>query len=611
MQEQTLHLQKKLAKHVRQGTKASQSFETDGDMHRYLVTRSVEQIKYEMNQEKNMYTERKNGLIAALSGNVMAVLATYILNDKVKHGALCVRWLDAYKQINALWDERLAGNDQDNEQVYNAFLDKVKGVWDALYQDENNLDPMLIGNIAEQLNILPPVEDDTPTQKADNSTIVEFYQWWIGGAEDAYLSPDAGANPEIINTIFGGENRQGLGKFFSALTAIHSGDDAYLPQRAKLFACLKEVMDYRGGYIVDLQSFAWSASLLERKFDDPRYQVYLECFSHFFKQDWLNETRASGKNPAEIKKISRLLMMIMKIVTRQDITDSNPDQEALLTFIRNISEVMREPECWDTFDDAAARRIESIFAADKDVTALLTLNTNKPELRSLIGSINAFNKTDSGPSRRESLVVYLKNERGALAENPGVIRHVFELSLAGLQTPEQIQALPAPNCLSRVEKHKIHTMFWHFLSQRSPVTAGSSKKIISFLSNYSKEEPRVLVQELDSLPPHVSLDYIYGNLAKQSALNACKNRLAVIRAAGESWCKFMLDKQLIESTSIFMHPERGVMQNYDHFLRCFNGMSPERNQACFTTLNEYPLIDLPPLLKFAYLYLTNDCSLLY
>ena len=336
-------------------------------------------------------------------------------------------------------------------------------------------------------------------------------------------------------------------------------------------------------------------------FDTKDYVHYLEGLKHFFTQPELNQKRATEQTPEDIKKISRLFTLTIQIITTQYVHDDKAEP-ASFKLITNLGQVIHDPAIWADFDDALVEKIASVFAKDAEITHLLTAYSAKPA--DLKRCIELIKHSDDSIVRIESLCQYLKAEGAHLADFPEAILPVFELMLAGRLSEHPATDLPTPHCLP-TQDHRLHAKFWHFLSQRSPVTRNDSHDLVTILHTYQDEDEehlRSIIEALNALPPHIPLAYINRYLTTSTGeynIERCLVQLKAIHKAGERWCTFMHNQKWIQSEHEFKHPEYQQLQNVDAMLACFDDMPPERSSVFFETVKPYLSLDVKMIQRLA------------
>ena len=598
LNEQTLHLNQKLAKYERLGRKRPGTLEKSEDIPRYLITRSVEQFKHEIKKDKKMYIERKNALIAVLSGNVMDVLS------RSKTTTLRAKWIECSKQIDLLWSGRLAGNQQDNDEVYALFLGKAKQLWVKLCTTESALDASIIDNMPYELT---PVESffsgNESIQHDDMGEVTAFHQECVGGTDNAYFSPRSIASPEVIETIYG-PGLQHLEELYGLLKSTSSGP--LVVEQTALFDCFKQLMKNNSAYMVTYDTYTAVIHQLNQMIENKDFLKCLAGLQHFFDSSSFNEKRAVELEPKEIRKISLLLTMIMNIVitkySRDDIGQNLANE-----FITKMCAVILHRDFWGHFDTDFVERIESVFATDADIASLLTSRTNQADLHRLVDLIhNSREWSDGGRGRRSDLCLYLKKEAVNLGLYPETIKPVFVLILAGLQSHEPATKLPTPHCLSTAS-HELHAAFWHFISQRSPIHSADTKTLLCLLSEHAENNAflSAISMKLKTLPPYIPLHYINKELKTTTGkfvVDDCLVRMDAIILAGLRWSQFMMSYNLIQSDCEFKHP---VSDKFSSFLASFYEMTPERNQLFFETVNEFESINLDVIKLLATVFSGN------
>lgn len=583
MAEQTQHLDEKLAKYKKLTRKIPRSLEKPDDIKRYLITRATEQLKYEIKKEYKMYIERKNHLIATLSGNVMDTL------QQKNTESLRTAWIACRKQIDLIWNRRLAGNKKDSEEVYSAFIEEANKVWQELCSKEPALKPTLINELSRPSS---PVESASPAdaaapqaQNPDMPEVAEFYQNWVEGAENAYFNKDKGrASKQVITAIYGSQHTE-MNALYQILKSVSA--DKFIPQQKALFTSLQKVMKNNGAYAVPFQSYITVIQKLVLQFEHKDYPKCLESLEAFFAQRWLNKKIAAARSPEEIKKIGILLKMIMTIVTKKYERDEI-GKDSANEFIKKMSEVIQE-EFWHEFDENFATRVESVFASDANIASLLTSFTNKPDLQHCVATIHQsrlMSDTDEGVARRNDLCQYLTSHAKELSKHPQAITPLFSVILVGRKSTDAATTLPKPLPEKLPEKDAFLAAFWNFLAQRSPLTEENTTKLLGILTEHKDKSEFLdkIMKELNALSPYIPLDYINKELLDSAGrfnINECHLKLKAIKAAGAHWCQFMASRSLIQSHHKFTHPEQRFQREFDHFLNCFKAMTSDRNQLFF------------------------------
>jgi hypothetical protein len=155
MQEQKLHLQEKFQKHNDKESKKWKWLEEDTApdalQEKYLKARSVQQLKYEIKKQSEVYLRRKEFLIASLSGDVIDVLHINYDNKYFDLDQFKENWLDCRQKVEALWNVRLAGKASDSEEIYAAFLEQVAKIWKDFCLQYKDLNQGLFVDLAKSL----------------------------------------------------------------------------------------------------------------------------------------------------------------------------------------------------------------------------------------------------------------------------------------------------------------------------------------------------------------------------------------------------------------------------------------------------------------------------
>lgn len=578
---------KKCFKYADSTTQTEKSFYVSNKK-RFLITRTVVNFSYKLKLEKYMYIERKNYLCAEMTGEVMRVLSSYIDSDIQAHHTLREIWVNTLKKINTLWETRLINRAQDNEEVFNEFIFLVKGAWEELCDKDTNLNKSLIDSIDFNIvceNII--FEDENNEHLAETEVILEFYRWWLEGAQDAYFHGNAIAPSDVINQVFAGKTLKGLDYYFKVFQTIANGEKQYHFQRAMLFSTLKDVMDYQSGFKIYLQTFVYITALMTQKFEHPYYLSYLNLFLHFFQQSFLNAEPALISNSEFIQKTSILFEMLMKIITNSSI-ECDLDEEAYRQFIENFCDIIYT-NYWQELDANFASRFN---LTDVELNRALILNLNKISLENIIESINTSEKfigEIEGAACRDAVVNYLSANLKQVETMPEVLPVMFKFFLNGQQDVQKIIELPNIDIISE-DCYENNLIFWHFISQRSPVEPETVKAFAEYIKNYAASNPENLqdfLNTLKELPPYISLEYIYENLKDISNTLEISYRLELIYQAGHEFCEFLSNKHLISSPKEYIYPIAENLYFYNSFRNIFGDILVKHNIILFNCLNNY------------------------
>ena len=152
MHEEEQHLAQKLQKHINIGSVKWEWLADSEEMkEKYLITRSVQQFKYELKKKNELYLRRKEFLIASLSGDVADVIKRNFDNTAFPLTQFKDDWLECNQKIEALWNIRLAGKAGDSEEVYVEFIKHVAMTWNIFCLRYNDLNSALLADPAKAL----------------------------------------------------------------------------------------------------------------------------------------------------------------------------------------------------------------------------------------------------------------------------------------------------------------------------------------------------------------------------------------------------------------------------------------------------------------------------
>lgn len=150
MTEEEHHLAQKLQKHLNIGSEKWKWLADSAEISKkYLITRSLQQFKYELKKENELYLRRKEFLIASLSGDVAEVIKRNFDNAAFPLKQFKENWLECNQKIEALWNIRLAGKAGDSEEVYAEFIKQVAQTWDTFCLRYTDLNSMLLKDPAK------------------------------------------------------------------------------------------------------------------------------------------------------------------------------------------------------------------------------------------------------------------------------------------------------------------------------------------------------------------------------------------------------------------------------------------------------------------------------
>ena len=433
-----------------------------------------------------------------------------------------------------------------------------------------------------------PNDESVVQDKEDLEAQQAFSQWWSEGAQMGYS-----------NALAYQGDTQGLEQFNQVLVALYISVNS--KARAALFRALQTVMDYRSGFTVNLTSLADAIPLLAAKFHDDDYDNYLACFTAFFSQTWLNSRNASEQTPDDIKKISLLFRVNMKIITTNTI--STPEKLSQLNqFVFDLNTIIKDTYWSDWHTSPLSHGIQNIFAKTPAVASLLAQNTTQEQLGRYLQLIKANPDNISD----QKLHQYFAQEIPALSDNPSIIPYLFELAIAGITMPSLIDALPTVLCIPDASTES-HEHLWSFLSKRTPIHQLDSQKLLTILNSdrFDTADRQRIMAVLNTLPPYVSLKYINKQL---SSPKSWETSLSEVDESGRALCLFLRARGLVTSIDHFTRPNDQVIENWNHFLSCFDQTMPERNVSFFKLINsdEFKDVELNQLNKLASYYSTDS-----
>lgn len=577
LKEQTTHLDAKLQKHRNSDSRKWQWLEQQTHKEKYLKTRTVEQLKHEIKQDKEKYLRRKEYLLAAMSGDVMAILHKNI--GKQTQQNLREAWLDCSKQINALWNARLTGEAADSEKVYTKFSTQVDALWQQLSLRFSDLDKSLVTKLSSMPSKKTPAPASlkTATKHVDLSKYIQFYQQWINGAQTHYFANQP--VPALISALYG-ENQKGLNRFFHSLyVASISKPDA---DTQKLFETLTQVLNQPSGFCVSCEAWADVLSAFIKQ-PDNKTDHFLENLNSFFQH-------APIKSPdnllaKDLTKNSLLLARTMKVV-------ANHPQQINKQFVPDFCAAIKE-KVWNYLDADLAEEIDAVFAEDPAVTELLTTHCDVEELGFIVDQLNKNRRSHLGGTRRQKLVKHLKENVKELNKNPLLIRPLIELALS-YKNEEISYLLPLKDIafLSEIEQKDLFI----FLNKRRPVTEENCNVLLGHIRQ-QKENPKTgadfmakVFKPLVSFPPNISLGKINNIFKNNSNVDSYRDQLKELKGAAQAFNEFLFHHQMIESKISFTPPTAEKSSVLNVWLDFFNQRTATENLEFFGKINQFPSI---------------------
>lgn len=706
--EQIRHLDNKLTKHTNTNSNKFAYLNDATQREYYIQMRSVVQLKEEIKQEKEKFLRNKEYLICSMTGDVMDVLRQCIGQDAATHSNLRDDWLDSRKEIEAIWNSRLKGQNSDNDEVYAKFFGLANACWQRLCSQYSSLNPFLTLDLTpnqtcktasnkalklqslekhvkhtlevwEQklvddnflaredeiralkklcshvkkmgldyhqdkkegdkdssvtLNLLKDsinetldkitrripksveehplsshtsIEDhsskgallpwkkpllgqrtaqeiERTKQEMDRQVTTTFYQQWLKGAEQ-YIFSVLDVSDERINVIYG-VNYHYLNKLYQHLQ-LASGDQQRNVQlifqqrkhRIELFKGLTEVVQNASAY--SLSYNAWSELVDTLMHSNEQVADYIKAAKRFFKQHWLNKKTLSEHCVEDIEKNDALLQLSMDIIQTAFI------ENVSLSFIDNFTQAIHK-HFWDEF--RAVDSIRQLFATKPCITKLLMRHTNEADIAYFISLLRNLTGSPTNEIRLKQLLDYLEKNSGILETTPDLLRPLFRLILTQSADHNQLNFLPAPDCLSQLSS-KLQADFWHFLSQRLPIIEAECEELIALLANYEENKHFIehVFRPLINLPPHIPLSYINTQLQLTLGKNFfedCTTNLVMLKHAGEAFNRFLYHKKQIASEKKYAEPLSTV--DYKDYLTKFKKFTPEENRTFFELATEYP-----------------------
>lgn len=563
----------KLDKHKAKDSKKWEWLANNPEAQRaFVVTRTVVSLQAELEERQQLFLRRKEMLIAKISGNLMAVLHNKIGQDVDDASSMLkVRWLDCRKKIEAAWNTRLAGRPEDSEEVYQEFFQAANAEW----QKFTDLDADLQAQLLEAQEPAPEPPSPVPVlegQHADFPAVLSLYQSWLQGAMGAYCIPEA--NDKTVQALMGGDPNQ-LDELYKVLEKTSTGPVAQAQDREKLFKKLKEIFQHPQSYSVSGKKWAAAISELATKVNQPEFEASFQCYTAFFNLPWMTKTQPGAKDFEDIKKISRLHVLNTKIINTKYVAEHNASQD----FVTNLSNAIHE-YFWDKFDDNLSDEIEDFLATEPAVTEYLVRHTNKADLGYCINLLRANQGSPWHDERLQQLKDYISQNGAEILNHPGIIRPLFELTLAAPSTDRPLNYLPAPNCLP-AHLQAQENNFWYFLSQRMPITQEAVTPLLSCLNEVVNiPDFNKFLEPLFNLPPYISLAYINKQLQWMPGKHYSKDfekALKALENAAKSFNHCMSGKGILPSETGFEQPSSAWTQ----WLDLFYVMSPAKNEKFF------------------------------
>lgn len=181
------HLEQKLKKHVKLNKTNKKIWAhiaiNAGDKEKYLITRTLQRLKLEINREVNKFIRRKEDLQSILCGEIISVLPKLSESDRDNFK---VAWRKARRKINAAWNRRLANKQGgDTEEVYKEFFISVYQIWQGFACQYDVLDPYLLSSMLEQYGaeVQSKITDNT-VHGANVRQIEEIEKKWLNRSPD-------------------------------------------------------------------------------------------------------------------------------------------------------------------------------------------------------------------------------------------------------------------------------------------------------------------------------------------------------------------------------------------------------------------------------------------
>lgn len=341
-QEQAEHLDKKLAKYKKAGHKAPKRWREDTlEGHRehrdnYLITRSLVFLKHQLKEEKAMYVNQKNALLAMMTSDILRVTQQWLQDspaDSHNPHQLAMEFGEFIKTFEALWTSRATESGLDTMESYEQFFQQADHAWKNFSKNYPALDAQLLEKILAEQKVALQAEVHQAIEQSHDAnnlkTLNAFYQEWFHGALAAYTVSERLASASVIQTIYKGQKLNAYLEFTQTMNALLK-DKRRVEEKEQLITCLRNMVDHKGAFAVYLDSINQVVNQLTRHIDEADFADRLSCFEHFFSLPWLQEKTPVNQQPEDIDKNSRLLTLVMSIVDEHQSNETEKTYEKIL-----------------------------------------------------------------------------------------------------------------------------------------------------------------------------------------------------------------------------------------------------------------------------------------
>lgn len=180
------HLEKKIEKHKSLNSQnkkiwahISNNFK---DKEKYLITRTLQRLKLDINKKSNKFIHRKDELQSILCGEIISALPKLSEEDRENFR---LEWRKTRRKINSAWNRRLANKQcGDTEEVYKEFFISIYQIWQGFAGQYYVLNPYLLVHMLDKYGY--EVEDKIG-HEANVIQITNIKNKWLDRSHDDCL----------------------------------------------------------------------------------------------------------------------------------------------------------------------------------------------------------------------------------------------------------------------------------------------------------------------------------------------------------------------------------------------------------------------------------------
>lgn len=448
----------------------------------------------------------------------------------------------------------------------------------------------------------------SPHKDFEYTSLIEFYQKWVAGADKYYFSHER-AHKNVIKTIYGKKSHY-LNKFFHKLHQIsfdNPGHETFITEknRIQLFSTLSKIKQPQL-YLIPLKRLSKVINLLVSRSNQNDFANYLDCMVYFFELKIFSQLIPKTTSPEDLEKIGLLFEVVMNIATTKFVSKENPKGNTF-NLINNLCNVIKE-HFWDDFDAYFAKNISRMFGYSENTGELLTADIFSGDLHEFINLI----KNTAYPEKLaiRFLGKYLDSHFEIITNQlSGIVRPAFQIALANTSL---IDFLPQPYFMTNMPVN-LQQGLWNFLSNRRNFTQKDLTRFINLINgSYDPNTfEKNILNPLINLPPNVSLSYINeqltGLISKTNQKDA-SSRLKSLKNAAKVFNTFAYNFGLIDATNDFSQPRNSQIESYKLFVRVFNNLTTAENELLFTMFGkeQYHAIPLNILEAIAEKFKSSD-----